>query len=94
MKLNKFYNYNDIPEHIRKNTDPKYRFSPKVRSNWEINVPIIKDEPDFYAWKNNHLCCVILIYTKKVYRNFTYVLHEVTKLAEQIDNIKGSSSDR
>jgi len=176
VKLNKFYNYNDIPEHIRKDPDPQYRFSPKVRSNWEINVPEIKDEPDFYAWKNNHLSCVILrripngnlngyvivnkshpsydmcshldeyfevhggvtlsepgsnwtggelnlnhiisdnswvfgfdtmhsfdleicryrkkIYTKKVYRNFTYVLHEVTKLAEQIDNIKESSSDR
>jgi len=178
VKLNKFYNYNDILEYIRKDPDPQYRFSPKVRSNWEINVPEIKDEPDFYAWKNNHLSCVVLrripsgnlngyvvipnnhplygndgeslfahggvtlskagenwkggelnlshiinddswvfgfdtmhsgdldpIYankanhsyirnTRSVYRNFTYVLKEVTELAEQIDNIKDSSSDK
>ena len=25
VKLNKFYNYNDIPEHIRKDPDPQYR---------------------------------------------------------------------
>ena len=180
MKLNKFYNYNDFLAYIRKDPDLEYKFSSyisKVRSNWEINVPIIKDEPDFYAWKNNHLCCVILrripngnlngyvivnkkhpaydmcsdldeyfkvhggvtlsesgdnwtggelnlshiinkdcwVFgfdtmhsmdlepndcsispyrgTNKVYRNFTYVLHEVTKLAEQIDKIKGGASD-
>ena len=180
MKLNKFYNYNDILEHVQKDPDPQYRFSPKVRSDWEINVPEIKDEPDFYAWKNNHLSCVILrripngnlngyvivhnshpsynicsylgdyfnvhggvtlsesisnwhggevninlflsklsliinddswifgfdtMHSEdldpinprgdyKVYRNFIYVLKEVTELAEQIDKLKDSSSER
>jgi hypothetical protein len=179
VKLNKFYNYNDIPEHIRKDLDPQYRFSrfPKVRSNWEINVPEIKDEPDFYAWKSNQLFCIIVriipygnlngyviipnnhplygdegkslyvhggvtlsesisnwhggdvnihLFLSKLshiinndvwvfgfdtmhlgdalpdgeieneyvtYRNFTYVLHEVTKLAEQVDELKDGSSD-